>query len=138
MLIFLAAVSEYDQVLAEDDRTNRLVESLNLFGTILNYNWFRYINVILFLNKKDVLEEKIVSGRSPVKNYFEDFPGPDDDYQAAINYFQELFVSKNENPDERFVYPYATCATDTKNIEVVDVTVQKLIMEEILKNAGIQ
>ena len=47
------------QVLAEDEATNRMKESLRLFKTILEYHWFKDTNVILFLNKKDVLEEKI-------------------------------------------------------------------------------
>ena len=40
-------------------------ESLNLFRTILNYHWFEATSVILFLNKTDVLQEKIA--KSPLK-----------------------------------------------------------------------
>jgi hypothetical protein len=40
LLIFLTAVSEYDQMLAEDETTNRMEESLGLFRLILNYQWF--------------------------------------------------------------------------------------------------
>ena len=47
------------KVLAEDEATNRIKESLRLFKTILEYHWFARTNVILFLNKKDLLEEKI-------------------------------------------------------------------------------
>ena len=42
LIMFLAAISEYDQVLEEDNTQNRLEESLNLFGTILSYHWFRW------------------------------------------------------------------------------------------------
>ena len=48
-----------EQVLAEDETTNRMNESLRLFKTILEYHWFKDTNVILFLNKKDLLEEKV-------------------------------------------------------------------------------
>ena len=70
VLIFLAAVSEYDQVLEEDGKTNRLEESLNLFKNILKANVFEDKEIILFLNKKDLLEEKIKNGRSPFKKNF--------------------------------------------------------------------
>ena len=40
LIMFLAAISEYDQVLEEDISENRLKESLNLFRTILSYHWF--------------------------------------------------------------------------------------------------
>ena len=43
LVMFLAAISEYDQVLEEDEKTNRLTESLTLFGTILSYKWFKYV-----------------------------------------------------------------------------------------------
>ena len=47
------------QVLEEDEATNRIKESLRLFKTILEYHWFANTNVILFLNKKDLLQEKV-------------------------------------------------------------------------------
>ena len=51
--------SEYDLVLYEDDTTNRMVETLNLFDEIINSRWFRDTSMILFLNKRDMFEEKI-------------------------------------------------------------------------------
>lgn len=35
-ILFFVASSEYDQVLVEDKETNRLLESLNIFDTIIN------------------------------------------------------------------------------------------------------
>ena len=133
--MFLTAVSEYDQVLAEDGHTNRLKESVNLFHTILNYQWFKNISVVLFLNKKDLLEEKINSGRNPVQNYFPDCPG--NNYDLAVEYFQQLFLDQNPNPEVRDIYPHITCATDSKNIKVVDTAVQVVIMKIILGDLGI-
>jgi len=48
-------------------------ESKALFQTIVTYPWFQNSSVILFLNKKDLLEEKIVY--SHVVNFFPDFDG---------------------------------------------------------------
>ena len=70
IIMYLAAISEYDQVLLEDGHTNRLKESVNLFHTILNYQWFINTAVVLFLNKSDLLQEKIESGRNPVPDFF--------------------------------------------------------------------
>ena len=69
-LIYISAISEYDQVLDEDNKTNRLWESLNLYRTIIGYKAFQEKEIILILNKKDLLEEKIKSGRSPFKEHF--------------------------------------------------------------------
>ena len=48
-------------------------ESKALFKTIITYRWFKNSSVILFLNKKDLLEEKIKS--SNLADYFPDFQG---------------------------------------------------------------
>ena len=128
--MFLTAISEYDQVLQEDLRTNRMRESVNLFSTILNYQWFQKTPVVLFLNKMDLLKEKIESGKSPVSNFFPDCH--ETDFDGAVNYFRQLFVDQNPNPEERDVYPHVTCAIDPKNIKVVDTAVQVVIMNTIL------
>ena len=133
--MFLTAISEYDQVLAEDGVTNRMKESVNLFHTVLGYQAFRNTAIVLFLNKKDLLEEKINSGKSPVSDYFEDCPA--NDYEGVVKYFQNLFVAQNSNPN-REIYPHVTCAVDKNNIRVVDTAVHTVIMDTILRDAGIE
>jgi hypothetical protein len=58
-IIFVAALSEYDQVLEEDNETNRMVESLKLFEDTINNDWFNRKPIILFLNKVDIFEKKL-------------------------------------------------------------------------------
>lgn len=60
-------------VLREDPNQNRLRESLDLFKSIWNNRWLRTISVILFLNKQDLLAEKIRLGKSKLEDYFPDF-----------------------------------------------------------------
>lgn len=52
---------------------NRMNESLALFRTIVSYPWFANSSIILFMNKKDLLEEKIMT--SHLVDYFPDFEG---------------------------------------------------------------
>jgi hypothetical protein len=58
-VIFCVALSEYDQVLREDETQNRMHESLMLFDQIVNSYWFRNTTFILFLNKIDLFKQKI-------------------------------------------------------------------------------
>ena len=58
-IIFFVASSEYDQVLVEDKTTNRLFESLNIFDFVVNNRLFSHVSMILFLNKCDILKQKI-------------------------------------------------------------------------------
>lgn len=48
-------------------------ESLKLFDSICNNKWFGDTSIILFLNKKDLFEEKIL--RSPLTICFNEYAG---------------------------------------------------------------
>uniref|UniRef100_A0A8C6U3S7 Guanine nucleotide-binding protein subunit alpha n=1 Tax=Neogobius melanostomus TaxID=47308 RepID=A0A8C6U3S7_9GOBI len=129
-IIFLVALSEYDQVLAECDNENRMEESKALFKTIVNYPWFQKSSVILFLNKTDVLEEKIKY--SHVATYFPEFKGPEQDPVAAREFILQMY--QDQNPDkEKTLYHHFTCATDTENIRFVFVAVKDTILRHNLK-----
>jgi len=58
-VLFVAALSSYDQPLYEDSAVNRMHESLRLFEEICGLQWFQKASVILFLNKLDLFAEKI-------------------------------------------------------------------------------
>lgn len=62
-------------------------ESKALFRTIITYPWFQHSSVILFLNKKDLLEEKIMY--SHLVDYFPEYDGM---YEII-----QLFQQKNQN-----------------------------------------
>lgn len=70
-ILFMASTSEFDQVLLEDQKTNRMVESRVIFDTIVNNKIFEKISVILFLNKVDLLKEKV--SHSNIGDYIEEF-----------------------------------------------------------------
>jgi len=57
-IIFVASLSEYNLLLEENGTTNRMHESIKLFDDIINNVWFVKTNIILFLNKMDLFEEK--------------------------------------------------------------------------------
>ncbi|XP_041431486.1 guanine nucleotide-binding protein subunit alpha-14 isoform X1 [Xenopus laevis] len=125
-IIFLVALSEYDQVLAECDNENRMEESKALFKTIITYPWFQNSSVILFLNKKDLLQEKIMY--SHLIDYFPEFTGPKQDSQAARDFILKLY--QDQNPDkEKVIYSHFTCATDTENIRFVFAAVKDTILQ---------
>lgn len=58
-VLFVVAISEYNQVLMEDGVTNRMLESLKLFESIVNNKFFAATSFILFLNKEDLFDDKI-------------------------------------------------------------------------------
>ena len=134
-IIFLTALSEYDQILFESDNENRLEESMALFRVIITYPWFEYTSTILFLNKKDLLEEKIVF--SHLADYFPQFDGPQLDVIAARNFILQMFLDLNPDP-QKIIYSHFTCATDTKNIRFVFSAVKDTIVQRNLHELNLE
>jgi len=131
-VIFFVALSGYDLKLYEDETTNRMHEALKLFKDICNTKWFSTTAVILFLNKKDIFERKIV--RVPLTVCFPDYSGANT-YEEASQYIEDQFLGLNDNP-KKLIYTHKTCATDTDNITVVFRAVQDIILNGILDKMG--
>jgi len=133
-MIFVAAISEYDQVLFEDDTTNRVTEALNLFDEICNSRWFTETSIILFLNKRDLFMEKIQ--KVSLNDCMDDYCGPENDYDAGCEYFRAKFESKNRCKDKE-IYTHVTCATDPGNIAHVFQSVKDILIKQSLRDGGL-
>lgn len=147
-ILFLVAISEYDQLLFEDETVNRMQEALTLFDSICNSRWFVKTSIILFLNKIDRFKEKLPV--SPMKNYFPDYEGKlnrtgnnggehhrsniaegGPDYAAACDYILNRFVSLNQHETKQ-IYTHFTCATDTTQIRFVMAAVNGMFITALL------
>ncbi|CAB1318070.1 unnamed protein product [Coregonus sp. 'balchen'] len=124
-IIFLVALSEYDQVLYESANVNRLEESKALFTTIITYPWFQESSIILFLNKTDLLEEKIL--HSNLVDYFPAFTDAESAKKFILNMYKEQHIGRH-----KAMYNHFTCATDTENIRVVFKAVKDTVFQENL------
>lgn len=136
-VIFVAAVSEYDQALFEDASTNRMVEALDLFDEICNNTFFVKSSMILFLNKRDLFAEKIKIKKIRDYPIYSDYTGPDNDYEAGIQYFVKKFMARNKAGASRKIYHHVTCATDTSNVKIVFDSCKEIILRQNLASAGL-
>ncbi|KAK9766078.1 guanine nucleotide-binding protein subunit alpha [Basidiobolus ranarum] len=132
-IIFLVAISEYDQMLAEDETVNRMQEALTLFDSICNSRWFVKTSIILFLNKIDLFKLKL--SRSPMKNCFPDYEGGSD-YQRACEYITDRFTALDHSPKKQ-IYSHLTCATDTKQVKFVMSAVNDILVQINLRQCGL-
>jgi GTPase SAR1 family protein len=133
-VIFVAALSEYDQRLFEDGSVNRMEEALKLFDEICNNPVFTDSSMLLFLNKKDLFMEKIKDKRISDTPAFKGYSGRDGDYEAGVQYFVDQFLAKNTNRN-RHIYHHVTCATDTKNVQVVFDACKDIILRQSIKQS---
>ena len=84
-------------------------ESKALFRTIITYPWFQNSSVILFLNKKDLLEEKIMY--SHLVDYFPEYDG-----KSAL-FSQRLSQGNIPPPETRAradTLPYSISASEAR------------------------
>ena len=134
-ILFLASSSEFDQVLFEDRRTNRLVESCNIFETIVNNQTFSRISIILFLNKTDLLKEKIQY--SNIGEYFREFGGDSRKLDDVQKFELGLFDARRLERSQTLFHHFTT-AIDTNNIRVVFQAVHDTILRKNIDQLMLQ
>ncbi|KAF9171157.1 Guanine nucleotide-binding protein alpha-2 subunit [Mortierella sp. AD011] len=124
-VLFLVAISGYDQCLVEDKDANQMEEAMMLFDQICNSQWFVETSMILFLNKMDIFRIKIKY--SSIKNYFPDYDGPDDSVAEATEFFRKRFTRLNRS-EHKEVYVHQTDATDTNLLRNIMSSVNDIIL----------
>uniref|UniRef100_A0AAQ4NY79 G protein subunit alpha 12 n=1 Tax=Gasterosteus aculeatus aculeatus TaxID=481459 RepID=A0AAQ4NY79_GASAC len=134
-ILFMVSSSEYDQVLMEDRRTNRLVESMNIFETIVNNKLFLNVSIILFLNKTDLLVEKIRT--VDIRKNFPEFRGEPRRLEDVQAFLVQSFSRKRRNRGKPLFHHFTT-AVDTENIRFVFHAVKDTILQENLKDIMLQ
>jgi len=93
VLIYVSALSDYNALCFEDDKTNRLVESMKVFDDTINSDVFKSSPVILIFNKEDIFNRLI--SKDPLKNYFDDYNGGDDSIKS-LKYIETQFLNLNK------------------------------------------
>ncbi|TNY20341.1 heterotrimeric G protein alpha subunit B [Rhodotorula diobovata] len=136
VLVFVAAISEYDLVLYEDETVNRLAEAAMLWESIAGSRWFGSSAFVLMLNKIDLFADKILGAGPPLIDYFPDYTGPPRDLDAAKSYMKAKFVALNPRK-ERGLYVHLTCATDTNQARVVLAAVMDQVLTRLLSEVGL-
>jgi len=132
-LIFCVALSEYDMKLYEDENVNRMHESMELFDEICNSKWFLKTSIILFLNKSDIFQEKIL--KKDLRCCFPDYNGGND-FLYATQFIEQKFSALNKYGANKQIYTHITCATDTENIKFVFNAVKDIILYKSLQSSG--
>ncbi|GAA5857184.1 hypothetical protein JCM9279_001047 [Rhodotorula babjevae] len=136
VLVFVAAISEYDQVLYEDETVNRLAEAAMLWESIAGSRWFVSSAFVLMLNKIDLFAEKITGAGPPLSDYFPDYTGPPRELEPAKAYMRAKFVALNPR-QSRGLYVHLTCATDTSQARVVLAAVMDQVLTRLLSEVGL-
>jgi GTPase SAR1 family protein len=135
MVLFVAAINEYDQMLEEDETTNRLIEALDLFGQTCNSGWFGDKNppIMLFLNKSDLFREKIQ--KADLNVLFPEYTGGRD-YTKGVEFLEKLFLERNRESNTD-IYCRQSVATSAENTDALLQVVTVLVRQKNLDSMGL-
>lgn len=137
-VIFLAPISCFDERLLEDPRINRLEDSFILWKAICSSKLLQRTILILFLNKMDILEEKIRNGVT-VKRYLPSYADRPNETNDVVKYLRQKFKDTVRycSPEPRVCHIYPTSVIDTKSMSVTLISVRDGILREYLKRADL-
>ncbi|KAL0993468.1 hypothetical protein UPYG_G00108390 [Umbra pygmaea] len=117
-VLFVVGLSGYDMTLMEDPSMNQLQESLALFTFICTNKLFKSTTLILFMNKCDLFQEKILNSQRHLRLYLPSYKGADCNVDAAAHHITAMFTACNKT-SKKPVYHHYTTATDTHNVGLV-------------------
>ncbi|KAF9260714.1 P-loop containing nucleoside triphosphate hydrolase protein [Marasmius fiardii PR-910] len=124
VMLYVASLVGYDQVLVEDGVSSRLKDALGLFDKLCHSGWFDRSQIVLVLTKRDCLTEERLS-RSPLEKYFPDYTGGTDE-SAAFEYIKERFLSLTRETRHRDKVPvYVLNANRTEEVEAFFESIDK-------------
>jgi hypothetical protein len=112
-ILFVVALSSYDQRMVEDPTVNRMADAIVLFEQIANHPLLTKPDLMIFFNKRDIYEKKIA--RSWVHEHFPEYSGKKGSISQGYHFFKDKFLAQSKNP-RRAIYTHLTCCTDTQNM----------------------
>lgn len=139
-VMFVAALSEYDHTLFEDESVNRMVDALELFKWVGQQSAFANASILLFLNKRDLFEEKVKTVNIGSIDAFSDYGGKPNDMDDGVKYFQDKFIAQASNGSGGHavtVYPHVTCATDSSVVKFVFTACKEIILQQNFADSGL-
>ncbi|KDQ55943.1 hypothetical protein JAAARDRAFT_36721 [Jaapia argillacea MUCL 33604] len=137
-IIFMAPISAFDEKLVEDRRVNRLDDTYQLWKSVVSSRLLSHTQIILFMNKVDILKKKIKDGVR-VKDWVTSYGDRKNDAVSVLKYFQQHFkeISKLHSPEPRPFYVHVTSVVDTTTTATTLDTVEEGILRNHLRRADL-
>ncbi|KAJ6526972.1 guanine nucleotide binding protein, alpha subunit [Mycena vulgaris] len=137
-LIFLAPISAFDQYLEEDPLTNRIHDSLQLLISICTNKLLKNAQLVLLLNKTDILREKLEAGVQ-IRQYIMSYGNRPNNFSTAAEYFRSHFLAAHKKKDifQRMLYIHFTSMLDVQATQIIITSIGDLIMRKHIAHTGL-
>lgn len=129
-VIFVQALSEFDQVLFEDKITSRVADSLGIWEMILNKPVLQNLPIFLVFNKQDLFEQKIQKNPERFLESFPDFKGDTKNVSECLEHVQNTFLNVAPPARRSRIISIFTCAMDECSISKLINTVAQQIVAD--------
>ncbi|KAG7090957.1 hypothetical protein E1B28_010025 [Marasmius oreades] len=132
-IIFLAPLSCFDQSLAEDYGVNRLEDSILLWRSIVKHPLLQKTELILFLNKCDLLKAKLDSG-TQFSHWVVSYGDRPNTFESVSGYMKKKFgtIHKQHSDKPRTFYCHFTSVTNAQTTFHILENVRDLIIRQSL------
>lgn len=135
-IIFLAPISAFDQVLTEDKTVNRLEDSVLLWKAVCSNKLLANVDLVLFLNKCDILEKKLNDGVRLTK-YVRTYGDRENTLDGVSKYLRGKFaaIHREYSPNPRKFYVFCTSVTDAATTAGIIASVRDMVIRQHLKQS---
>uniref|UniRef100_A0A1I7W295 Guanine nucleotide-binding protein alpha-6 subunit n=1 Tax=Loa loa TaxID=7209 RepID=A0A1I7W295_LOALO len=133
MVLFVVAMTEFDQADPEDENKNCMMQSYRIFKTIARSDYFKNSSIVLFLNKYDIFQEKI--RYSSLKKCWPEYSG-DNSVEDCTKFLENQFQRCISNKQKYSAF--VTTATDTKNVDLIFSLAVAHTIDQNLKSMGVK
>jgi hypothetical protein len=113
IFLFTVDISQFDRLLYEDDITNRMVESLDVFQEY--YEKYSHLEWFLIFTHIDVLIYKFQKYGN-VKKYFPDYEGDAKDPSQGTEFFKSKFMDISKKINKKDIPYFVINALETKDV----------------------
>jgi GTPase SAR1 family protein len=139
-ILFFAATDEFDVPSDEQEGKTRLQVSLDVWEDTIHAEAIAgKVAVILFLNKCDLLEDRLKQAPKSLKKVYKKYNGGGD-VGKALEFLQQLYISRiREGTDvtNSQIYVHQTCALDTRQMQVVFQSVRDFVVTQRMSRANL-
>ncbi|CEO99818.1 hypothetical protein PBRA_007552 [Plasmodiophora brassicae] len=141
IIMYVASLSDYNQLCPEDGKTTRLLEALRVFQEVCSSPALSNVGIVVFFNKCDLFKDKLRI--APFKDHVAGYEG-DGSYDSACGYMEALYrqtamraFHTSRSPSSRVVNFFFTTAVDKKNVQHVFYSVRDIIVRSQLNSDGL-
>ena len=129
-IVYVASLSAFDEPLYEDETINSLLDSIELFGDLMNTDneWFRKCKFFLIFNKKDIFQQKLEKQSLKIcfgdkydeKKYYTDCGTIEDKVDNNVRFIKSKFMEKcGKTESSKEVTTFVISAVDEEYIKTV-------------------